>query len=286
MTPMTTEGSAPGKIILSGEYAVLFGEPGLLVPSVSTMRVRYEENPLRGTLDVLWEGITGGPVWNEYLAQILSRIEPVRGQLLTGTLTIENQLPLGKGMGSSTALVIACCRALLGDNCEEEALRIEDQVNPGHSGADFAAIWANRPILFHRGQTAKRVSLPADFLHGALLIDTGTPGETTPELVTWVREREAELTPALRMIAKCAGRLLEGEDPLVVIRDHHRAQTILGIVPEAVQACIAEIERAGGAAKVIGAGGRTGGAGMVLVLGIDQTMLETVCTYPVFPLQQ
>jgi mevalonate kinase len=40
----------------------------------------------------------------------------------------------------------------------------------------------------------------------------------------------------------------------------------LGVVPETVQKLIENIEKTGGVAKVIGAGGRTGGAGIVLAL--------------------
>jgi len=42
-----------------------------------------------------------------------------------------------------------------------------------------------------------------------------------------------------------------------------------------VQAMIAAIERTGGAAKVIGAGGRAGGAGMVVAIGENIDSIRT-----------
>ena len=66
-----------------------------------------------------------------------------------------------------------------------------------------------------------------------------------------------------------------------IIRNHHSAQCALGVVPAPVQALITHIEELGGAAKVIGAGGRNGGAGMVLAFGISK---DKVSEYPVLPL--
>ena len=71
---------------------------------------------------------------------------------------------------------------------------------------------------------------------------------------------------AIQSIGDCTERLLKGESLHAVMRDHHRAQTVLGIVPDSAQKIIAQIESEGGSAKVIGAGGRTGGGGMVLCL--------------------
>ena len=53
-------------------------------------------------------------------------------------------------MGSSTAIVVALARCFLGENCKEEALAIEDIINKGHSGLDFAVIWEERPIRYSR----------------------------------------------------------------------------------------------------------------------------------------
>ncbi|NLG07305.1 hypothetical protein GX553_02525, partial [Candidatus Peribacteria bacterium] len=39
---MAHNASAPGKIILSGEYAVVFGYPGIAVPAPIGMRVAFE----------------------------------------------------------------------------------------------------------------------------------------------------------------------------------------------------------------------------------------------------
>lgn len=256
---------APGKIILSGEYAVVFGYPGIAVPANIGIEATF--GPRRTvTLTVDWHGPGYDQRTEEYVRRIIVGCEQSR-KPVRGTLTIRNQLPIASGMGSSTALVIAIARALLGDDCHERALEIEDEMNPDHSGLDFAVIWGNRPIRFRKSAsetTIERLTNPFDWLARTELIDTGKPNESTPELVAWVKSREKQLRKPLQIIGNCAERLLGGEDPRAVFRDHHRAQLALGVVPQSVEELIANIEKEGSAAKVIGAGGRTGGGGMVL----------------------
>jgi len=263
---------APGKIILSGEYAVVFGYPGIAVPAPLAMQVTFEESNSRletrdSQLRLKWLGISGGEAWEDYARRIILHLERDRAPF-RGTVTIRNRLLLGKGMGSSTALVIGLTRVLLGSQKRAEALAVEDLMNPGHSGIDFAVIWEEKPLYFRKGQPPQTITLPKDILRGALLVDTGTPKEATPELVAWAQERSEDprIKQALITIGKCTDRLRKGEDIRTVFRDHHKAQVALGVVPALVQTMIKEIERLGGAAKVLGAGARTGGGGTVLAL--------------------
>lgn len=268
---MTRRATAPGKIILSGEYAVVFGHRGIAVPSKQAMEVQFEED-----LDAPGLAISFGveklhTAWIDHVRNVVSHCEKHETEPFRGTLTLTTDLPLGKGMGSSTAVVIAVCRCLLGDDCEAQAKAIEDAVNPGNSGLDFAVIWRNTPVVFKKGEELTTVTLDLVTLSHAELIDTGMPEQTTPELVAWVTEQSKSSSgkpwlSALETIGQCTERLLAGEDLKTVMRDHHRAQVQLGVVPKPVQELIANIERDGGSAKVIGAGARTGGGGMVLVL--------------------
>lgn len=291
--------SAAGKIILSGEYAVVFGKKGIAIASESNMIISLDESQKDDGLTVVWNQNIVDPIWTVYAQKVATAIVE-RTQPLSGTLVIENRLPLGKGMGSSTALIVAMCRCILGTDCKETALAIENELNPGNSGIDFAVIWEERPILFSRGKAPEVIELPEHLLAGSSLIDTGKPNETTPELVGWVKEKYAaelqqarvenplpliqgkprkmgagflpaadkknQTMKAIETIGNCTERILSGEPLKNVMRDHHRAQVSLGVVPERAQKIIADIEAKGGAAKVIGAGGRTGGGGMVLAL--------------------
>lgn len=253
-----------GKIIVSGEYAMLFDKPGIAFPSHHWLGVTWKRDRKRG-LNIVWPQMPEKDMWMTYLREIIKRCEAASSKI-AGTLSIENHIPLGKGMGSSTALVIAVCKTLLGDECREQALAIENELNPGNSGMDFAVIWERQPVYFKRGSLPVPIGMPGEVLDKAILVDTGTPNETTPELVAWIKSRERECAEAIEIIGKCTERLAGGEKLENVIKDHHRAQVVLGVVPPHVADFIAAIEKIGGAAKVIGAGGRTGGGGMVLVL--------------------
>ncbi len=282
---------AHGKIILTGEYAVVFGQPGIAVPAPLAMQATFEENPANRILTLKWLGISGGEIWEDYARKIILHIEQAQNASFRGTLTLRNQLPLKKGMGSSTALVIALTRTLLGPQKRAEALAIEDAMNPGHSGIDFAVIWEEKPLYFRKGQEPQIIMLPPDLLRGALLVDTGTPDQTTPDLVAWVKERtdDPRVKQALISIGKCTERLRKGEDIRTVFRDHHRSQVALGVVPKPVQTLVAEIERLGGGAKVLGAGGKTGGGGTVLALHKNTDLILPVIRkqrYPFLPLLQ
>lgn len=263
---MARSAFAPGKIILSGEYAMaLTGGRGIAMPSRVGLTATFEEDAEKESLFIDWPGID--EAWKAYIGRIVAECGLAKGDAFLGRLTIENKLPLGKGMGSSTALVIAVTRALLGEKSKASALKIEDRINPGHSGMDFTVIWLKRAIVFQKGQRPKKPRTPIRLPH-AVFIDTGTPNEPTSELVAWVQSRKGEpvLAHALRSIADCTERLIEGESPFSVFPAHSQAQVDLGVVMPSVQKMIKTIEESGGAAKVIGAGGRTGGSGMVLAI--------------------
>jgi len=264
---MSSAASAHGKIILSGEYAVVFGKRGIAVPAQESVTVTWAHDASLSKSVIVWEGGVHAK-WIEYLERILVYLLPHTGPQ-KGTLFVQCNIPLGKGMGSSTSLVIAVCRALLGSECERVALSVEDQINPGHSGIDFTVIWEARPILYARGKKPQIIDLPKDILASAKLMDSGKPRETTQELVAWMKTRKEEIAPAIVAIGDCTERLLRGESLHAVMRDHHRAQMALGIVPASAVAIINNAEKEGGSAKVIGAGGRTGGGGMVLCLPVQ-----------------
>lgn len=267
---MSRTSFAPGKIILSGEYAVLFGYQGLAVPSSPGVQAVFEEDAVSGGIDIDWKG---GEMWQPYLEKIVGLCQKKNPEL-SGTLRIHTDLPLGKGMGSSTALIVAVTRVLLAEDSRVAALEIEDALNPGHSGLDFAVIWENAPVLFTKGIDPQRIDVSPGLLRGAILVDTGFPGESTTELVAWMRSREHEIKEPLEVIGTCTRRLAQGEPLPLVMREHNKAQTALGVVPPEVRDMIAAIEQIDGAAKVIGAGSRTGGAGMVLALGNPEEILS------------
>ena len=258
---------ACGKIILSGNISNSYGKRALAVPVDMHVTVTWDRSDdTREDLRVVGTGQWQNGVWWSTSQKIITLIEARIGRL-SGKLTIQNTLPLGKGMGSSTAIVAALTRCFLGNDCKDEALAIEDVINKGHSGVDFAAIWEERPIVI-TGGTYEFTDLPKRLQHG-FLIDTGLPIEPTSVILQRLKERaprEKILMDSLETIGNCTERLLSGEDPLAVFPDHHRGQVSLGVVPPRVRSLIEKIEQSGGAAKAVRSGGETGGSGMVFAV--------------------
>ncbi len=250
---------------------MVFWHRGIAFPALDhTLTVSFEETATASSLKLHSISVDSNhPKWESYMSRIVSLCEAQSREQFLGKLTITGNLGVGKGMGSSTALVIATCKCLLGSTVDEKFCKtVEDTVNPGNSGLDFAVIWSRKPVIFKKGMTIAQSSLTTNMLEGTTLIDTGVPNETTPELVKWVKEKiesndELALV-AVQTIGQCTERILAGEDLKTVIRDHHQAQMALDVVPEPVREMIKSIEEKGGAAKVLGAGARTGGGGMVL----------------------
>ena len=267
--------SAPGKIILSGEYAVLFGYSGIALPSSVKLHVEFTEDPNTSDLEIAWGDLADSPEWAEYLKTIIARCGKFGGKL-----RIHNKVPLNKGMGSSTALIIALVRCLVGDD-RDLALQIEDELNPGHSGIDFAVIWNEKPIKFTKGSPPEEIDISQDLLHGQFLVDTGKPGESTTELIEHISAQKDNFSEAFAAIGSCTELLEKGEDFAAVIKAHNRAQQSLGIVTEEAKNLITKIEHEGGAAKVLGAGALSGGCGMILAINVEESVADG---YPILRL--
>jgi mevalonate kinase len=259
-------GRACGKIILSGNTANRFGKRALAVPVDLDITATWSGSNDSEPLHVSWGGHEKEDIWLATVHRILNLIEERIGRL-SGELIIRNTLPLGKGMGSSTAIVIALARCFLGKNCKLEALAIEDTINVGHSGLDFASIWEERPLVA-KGASYEFIDLPESLQRG-VLVDTGLPTAPTSIIIGDLKKRlqaKKSLMSSVELIGDCTERLLSGEDPLTVFPDHYRGLLKLGVVPPRVQLLIERIQRSGGAAKPGRFGGASGGAGMVFAV--------------------
>jgi len=270
-------GRACGKIILSGNTANRFGKRALAVPVDMYITAIWDKSGAgQDKLRIVWPGKRNDGVWLTTVRKIVKLIEEQIGSV-SGKLTIRNSLPLGKGMGSSTAIVVALARCFLGPNCREKALAIEDTINKGHSGLDFATIWEERPIVI-QGSKYEFVELPRGLRRG-VLVDTGLPAAPTSIITRRLRERvpkEKILMDSVETIGNCTERLLSGEDPLTVFPDHYKGLVRLGVLPPRVRSLIEKIQEAGGAAKAARFGGSNGGAGMLFAVHPNANALKKI----------
>ena len=97
---MSASAFAPGKLILMGEHAVVYGHPALAMAVDRGMTVNLVEREGPTRLDEVW-------IDDDRLQSALDAVLPPEGI----GVRLENSLPIGRGMGSSAALAVALAKA-------------------------------------------------------------------------------------------------------------------------------------------------------------------------------
>jgi mevalonate kinase len=160
--PVLGQAFAPGKVIVLGEHAAVYGHPAVAagLQRGVTVKVVPDENGPRlraghwGVDLPLTEGEGAAP-----LSQALERVRVmVAPQLTRFCLEADDQLVLGAGLGSSAALTVACARALAAatgvtldqDRLTQVVHRAEQVFHGNPSGVDQAAVVHGGVIRFQR----------------------------------------------------------------------------------------------------------------------------------------
>lgn len=343
MTALTV--SAPGKLILLGEHAVVYGRPALVAAVDLRLSAHLSANESRQVVldlpgvqhreTLAWSEVrdytlTARERWAAYarcpgpqtfkelrggdpahvvkiaLGEAVARFgsEPAQGL----RLEITSELPPGSGFGSSAAAavaVIAGAFSWLGlalDLAEVERLALEvERRQHGHpSGVDGATVLRGGVLWARRRPSgdlfAETVRVRSPLLSRFRVYDTGMPPEPTGEVVAAVRERRerdpGRIEDVMDRIESATASLraeLEREEEdrdraLHLIRVAQACLEELGVVPEAARSAVREIEAAGGAAKISGAGSLAGpGAGSLLVYHPEPGKLVGLAALRSFP---
>jgi mevalonate kinase len=307
MTPPTIRTRAPGKIILSGEHAVVHGCPALVtavdryvtcslweaganrfhieLPALGQERhlTFLQLERLRTGAEERYEHFLAGEL---AIQQVLK--DPVdllacaaaggAGPSSPGLrIRIDSDVPLGAGMGSSAAALAAILQAVsvyrntpaTGEQLFEQSMALE-RLQHGHpSGVDPAVCVYGGLLWFQQGQRTPLDEIPP----AGRLIFTGTPESTTGECVEDVRQR-LEGHPIWKQFEAVTQdmrvHLKSGHEAgwRAAVKTNHALLVRIGVVPKAVETFIADLEATGGAAKVCGAGSIRGDAGgMVMAFG-------------------
>lgn len=325
-----------------GEHAVVYGHPALvtsvdrrlrvtLVPGEDGVLLRLPRlsrscaSPWQGVLN---EARAARERWEDRFLRRLEPGEPVprlppehlvllalgEAALHLGqeprepvVLTVESDLPVGAGFGSSAALAAAVSGAWLAWNGVTEdrvalaaiCLEVERRQHGTPSGVDHSAVLQGGLLearLDAQGALACRPLARPPLLSRFSVFDSGPPVEPTGTVVAAVRRRleagDPTILEALERIAWATRDFCDqlsrpgGEDAETVkaaIQSCQRALEALGVVPAPARAAVRELEGQGLAAKISGAGALTGsGAGSVLVYsppGIAPTLPSTPPTW-------
>lgn len=198
-----TTASAPGKIILFGEHAVVYGRPAIAVP-VAQVRAEATVIPSRDTVRILAPDIgrelelTTAPVDNALASIVRFTCERLQVKAAGFTVEVHSTIPVARGLGSGAAVSVAIARALtsfFGQELSAEdisglAYRVEVLHHGTPSGVDNTVIAYAQPIYFVRGRPFEPFQARRPFL--IAIADTGVNSPTRIAVGDVRRAHDAE----------------------------------------------------------------------------------------------
>ena len=261
--------SVPGKVILMGDHAVVHGKPGLIAAINKRLSVEVTE---------------GKGSHSEYILHILGIVRNHFrfSKLPDLRITIHSDIPVGYHLGSSAAVAVATIGATMyflkkiwnPSIINQLAYEADKYIHKTPSGVDNTAVtfggflWYRKELEFLRSFWQLPLKMPPTLSHFSL-IDTGRPKENTGEMVAFVKSQKnlQKFLDANEIQTKrVAVALKEGDQNLLIDAIQKGEKTLegIGVVSKKVIPIIRNIEKSGGAAKILGGGGRTDGVGYLL----------------------
>jgi mevalonate kinase len=273
--------SAPGKIILFGEHAVVYGQPAIAAPVWQT----------QATAEIMAGDVGGGCFLSAPDIAVTRRLadcadaEPlaavVRRALADAgapadpdwMITVHSTIPIASGLGSGAALSTALVRAiwlrcgLTPEPAQVSALVFESEryYHGTPSGIDNTVIAWGLPVWFVRGQ------MPEIFRPGApFTIVIGDTGVRSPTAISvgevragWQAEpvRFEALFVAAGQIARRARQLLEAGNPEAagpLMTENQQLLAALGVSSPELERLIDAAMAAGAWGAKLSGGGRGG----------------------------
>jgi len=295
--------TAPGKVILFGEHAVVYGRPAIAVPvdsvharAVVTANLRTAN--MRAADVIAPSGrvhLHAPDIGLEADLSDLPDTHPLRVAVQVVldelgvtrppafTLRISSTIPIASGMGSGAAVAVATIRAVaafLGEALPDEfvaalAYQVERIHHGTPSGIDNTVVAYNQPVYFQREEAGNQI----EFIHPAgpftiVIADTGVRSPTV-HTVAGVRRRWQESPETYEAIFDQVGSLVAaahqaledgGISMLGMLMDeNHALLQQLGVSSAELDSLVAAALQAGAwGAKLSGGGG---GGNMIALVG-------------------
>jgi mevalonate kinase len=193
----------PGKWVLAGEHSVLRGATAVALPHPQfTLKLSFDPSASR---DFQVDPPSSQALMDELITSIADAWEN-QGKSFTrpkGKLTLESDIPIGAGLGSSAALCVAMTRwvsdplSIPSSESLEFATQLEHRFHGRSSGMDVAVIASNEPISFVMGRGVKFLGikkLPHFTFH-----DTGVRTRTSECVLRVEKFREEDPALAIRV---------------------------------------------------------------------------------------
>ncbi len=279
MSSPLVESSAPGKAILFGEHAVVYGQPAIAVP-VLEVTAKATVVPARtgGGLTVVAADLgqcftlATAPVGDPLAKAAQLTLSYLNVPEPDATIKIRSLIPIASGLGSGAAVAASMIRALATfvdrslsrDEVSQLVFEVEKIHHGTPSGIDNTVIAFEQPVCFQRGAAPGSELLSVGLPFTLLIVNSGLPSPTK-RLVSRVRqdwERDPEKSEVLfeRIgdVAREACRHIEmgNVDALGPLMDeNHALLTKLGVSSPTLNQLVEAARGAGASgAKLSGAG--------------------------------
>jgi len=265
--------SAPGKVILFGEHAVVYGRHAVV--TAINLRCHAEakkSNEIRIDSPIATTGLNFEK--HPYISYAIKRfmeVKPVDGV----EIKIESQIPIASGLGSSAAVTVSVLKAmdaefdagLSNDEIFELARKVELDVQGIGSGTDpFVSTHGGAWLIPER----ERLNLP----NIKILVVNSGESSVTAEMVARVVKLKEELQEVVEkifdVIDAVAIKSLSTERFSRLFSVNQCMLKAIGVSTKRIDEIIQQLEELGVAAKITGAGG----GGSIIGIGGDEALRQ------------
>jgi len=275
--------SAPAKIILTGEHAVVYGQPAIALP-VTSLRARVEVEPSTDGFKLIAHDLQQTIQYMRHIQENDALVSPLQ-RVITLTLDaigkplpevsmhLRSDIPIASGLGSGAAIAAAVSRGIAAavgvtlDNHELNQIVFEaEKFHHGTpSGVDNTVVVYERPVYFVRGNPIESVSIGAPFY--IIIADTGQPSPTrlsvadVRELVEKDPLRYRVIIERIGSITVKARRMIELGDLAGLgdlLNQNHDCLRDLTVSSDELDHLVAAAHKAGAFGAKLSGGGRGG----------------------------
>ncbi len=270
---------APGKIILFGEHAVVYGRPAIAVPVLQVHAEATIEPVITG--DVLVHApdigqhydLSRAPADDPIAAIIRLTCEQLDVPPSGFHLHVHSTIPVARGLGSGAAVSVAVAHALAGffqkklskEELSALAFQVEKLYHGTPSGIDNTVIAFEQPVYFVRGQPIESFRVARPFV--VAIADTGVPAPTKVAVGDVRRAWEADrarydgLFDKVGAIAGSARTAIEaGQIDAIgpLMNENQALLREIGVSSAQVETLVETALRAGAQGAKVSGGGRGG----------------------------
>jgi len=275
--------TSPGKIILFGEHAVVYGEPSIAIPVFPTQAKAIVSARIQGKPGEIW--IEAPDISLSSSIDQLEISHPLRSaiQLVIGdtnldlvpscNIQVTSEIPPASGMGSSAAISISIIRAfsaflgirLNNEQVSDLAFEVEKIHHGTPSGIDNTVIAYQKPVYYRKGTPFEFLEIGEKF--SVLIVDSGMPGNTREAVegvrVRWQKEpdRYNQIFSRVGEITQEAKRIIETGNPDhlgVLMNENHELLQESGVSTPEIDKLVLEAINAGALGAKLSGGGLGG----------------------------